>query len=82
MNGLSARRYDIVCVHNGVKVGEHDLSGVHLTVIDNHTSRRTGAQVFELDDHAGQLELTQYTGGEHYYLLPQDVDLVVTLRSA
>ncbi len=76
MNDHPARRRDLVRVHPGVKVGKHDLSG---TVVADHASPTTGARLFELDDHAGQLELTQYTGGEHYYLHPADVD-VVTAR--
>lgn len=76
---MNDRPRGFVRVHPGVKVGNHDLSGVTLTVVDDHTSPRTGAQVFELDDHAGQLELTQYTGGEHYYLLPSDVDVITNL---
>lgn len=76
MNSVTACKDDIVRVHDGVTIGDHDLSGLILTVHDNHTSPRTGAQLYELDDHAGQLELTHHTGDTHIFLLPQDVDLV------
>jgi hypothetical protein len=82
MNDHPARTRDVVQVHPGVKVGEHDLSGVHLTVVADYTSPATGARLYELNDHAGQLELTQYTGGEHYFLLPSDVDVITNLGVA
>ncbi len=82
MNDHPAAPRDVVQVHRGVKVGDHDLSGVHLTVVADHTSPHTGNHALELDDHAGQLELTQYTGGEHYYLLPADVDVITRLGVA
>jgi hypothetical protein len=77
MNDHPAHPGDIVLVHPGVKVGDHDLSGVHLTVYATHEGRYTAA--YELDDHAGQLELTHTTGGAHIFLLPSDVDVITPL---
>lgn len=82
MNDHPAHHRDIVQVHPGVKVGNRDLSGVHLTVVADHTSPATGAHAYELDDHAGQLELTQYTGGAHIFLLPSDVDVITRIGVA
>jgi hypothetical protein len=74
MNDHPARPRDVVCVHPGIKVGKHDLSGIHLTVYATHEGRYTAA--YELDDHFGYLEFTNTTGGAHIFLLPQDVDVV------
>lgn len=80
MNDHPARKRDLVRVHSGVKVGNHDLSDVYLTVHATHEGRYTNA--LELDDHAGQLELTHTTGGAHIFLLPQDVDVITRIGVA
>jgi hypothetical protein len=80
MNDHPAHKDDVVRVHPGVKIGDHDLSNVYLTVHATHEGRYTAA--LELDDHFGRLELTQTTGGRHYFLLPQDVDVITRLRVA
>lgn len=82
MNDHAPRRGDVVRVHPGVTIAGHDLSGVHLTVVADHTSPVTQRIALELDDHAGRLEVTQYTGGAHLFLLPSDVDVVTRLGVA
>lgn len=65
MNGLTAHPRDIVRVHAGVSDSKgHNLSGMHLTV---HANSGT------------VLDLTEWTGGPHISLGPQDVDLIARI---
>lgn len=64
MNGLTAHAKDIVHVHPDVNVDGRNLGGMRLTVHAN-----TGTQ----------LDLTEWTGGPHIFLAPQDVDLIVRI---
>jgi len=75
MNDHPAHRGDIVRVHPDIKVGDRNLGGMHLTVVAAHIAPQSGIRYLETDSSA-HLELTEWTGGVHVFVLASDVDVI------
>ena len=67
MNDHPAHRGDVVRVHPGIVINNHDLSGMHLTV---------------QGERIGELTATEWTGGPLVIVPRADVDVITRLGVA